>query len=232
MLAAPREGVQGGRAGIDHLSGTRRHLQFPENPEDRTEAEQHSFSHSAAVCVHRPATFPLPLHAFWRAWARKIINLVTILNWRKKKDHHRIADAGTAGSRLLWALDAANPMGNPLVRHGCGIRTGHLGFGRQRWQVAFLKAILTLHRETLHFDRRQPGMTCPLRLHPLAFAGAEKRSAHGETSAVCLFNLQRLPNLACWAQTIRAESRVSVTSCQSHALPAVPPRVAPWKKIH
>lgn len=60
----PREGVQGGRAGIDHLSGTRRHLQFPENPEGRTEAEQHSFSHSATVCVHCPATFPL--HAFWR----------------------------------------------------------------------------------------------------------------------------------------------------------------------
>lgn len=171
VLAAPREGLQGGRAGIDHPFGTRRHLQFPENPEDRTEAEQHSFSHSAAVCVHCPATFPL--HAFWRAWARKIINLATISSWRKKKDHHRISDAGTAGSRLLWALGAANPMGNPLVRHGCGIRTGHLGSGRQRWQVAFLKAILTLHRETLHFDRRQAGMTYPLRLHPLAFASAD-----------------------------------------------------------
>lgn len=60
----PREGVQGGRAGIDHLSGTRRHLQFPENPEDRTEAEQHSFSHSATVCVHCSATFPQPLSLF------------------------------------------------------------------------------------------------------------------------------------------------------------------------
>lgn len=178
----------------------------------------------AAVCVQPLSHFPSSsfLMPFWREWARKIFNLATISDW--KKNHHRRRDRRVS-----------SPLGP-----GCSKSHGKsTGSPRRRdtnrptwlWQVAFLKAILTLHRETLHFDRRQAGMTCPLCPAAFGFASAEKRSAHGETSAVCLFNLQRLPNLACQhrpfvQRTERALPAVDHMHCQLSR------PESPMEKIH
>ncbi|KAK0752020.1 hypothetical protein B0T18DRAFT_81850 [Schizothecium vesticola] len=212
-----------GRPGsTDHPSGTRRHLQFHRREsggQDRGGAVARcqllSFCHRLTVAQSPSlprASNHFPYSCILARPDSKNPQLGDDLNLERQSNRRRYCRVSSPSGPWLQQMDLQMHRFATAVGYEQAILAGGL--------VAFLSPDIA-QRPCILTDSDVP-----------CFASAEKRSAHGETSAVCLFNLQRLPNLAYGAQTVLAESRASAASCLSASFgsPAVSPRVAPWKK--